>query len=254
MFRLGINPVYLRKVLHMGTNYKILLAEDDENLGFMIKDYLELNNFKVIWEKNGKLALQEFFQQEYDLCVFDVMMPEKDGFTLAEEVRRINPNIPIIFLTAKTMKEDRIQGFKSGADDYITKPFSTEEFLLRVEAVIKRSYGRGTESPEKKGLYQLGIYEFDYQNLSLKHNDISQHLTRKEADMLKILFVHKNEILQRETALKIVWGNDDYFTGRSMDVFITRLRKYLKDDPRIQINNIHGVGFKMIIDEFVSPK
>jgi DNA-binding response OmpR family regulator len=254
MFGRGFIPFYLRKVFHMGTNYKILLAEDDENLGFMIKDYLELNNFKVIWEKNGKLALQEFFQQEYDLCVFDVMMPEKDGFTLAEEVRRINPNIPIIFLTAKTMKEDRIQGFKSGADDYITKPFSTEEFLLRVEAVIKRSYGRGTESPEKKGLYQLGIYEFDYQNLSLKHNGISQHLTRKEADVLKILFVHKNEILPRETALKIVWGNDDYFTGRSMDVFITRLRKYLKDDPRIQINNIHGVGFKMIIDDFILPK
>jgi two-component system OmpR family response regulator len=254
MFPRAINPVYLRKVFHMGTNYKILLAEDDENLGFMIKDYLELNNFKVIWEKNGKLALQEFFQQEYDLCVFDVMMPEKDGFTLAEEVRRINPNIPIIFLTAKTMKEDRIQGFKSGADDYITKPFSTEEFLLRVEAVIKRSYGRGVESTEKKGLYQLGIYEFDYQNLSLKHNDISQHLTRKEADVLKILFVHKNEILPRETALKIVWGNDDYFTGRSMDVFITRIRKYLKDDPRIQINNIHGVGFKMIIDDFINPK
>ena len=233
----------------MGTNYKILLAEDDENLGFMIKDYLELNNFKVNWQRNGKLALQEFFQQEYDLCVFDVMMPEKDGFTLAEEVRRINPNVPIIFLTAKTMKEDRIQGFKSGADDYITKPFSTEEFLLRVEAVMKRSYGRGTESAEKKGLYQIGTYEFDYQNLSLKHSGNSQHLTRKEADVLKILFVHKNEILARETALKIVWGNDDYFTGRSMDVFITRIRKYLKDDPKIQIVNIHGVGFKMIIDE-----
>lgn len=233
----------------MGTNYKILLAEDDENLGFMIKDYLELNNFKVIWEKNGNLALQEFFKQEYDLCVFDVMMPEKDGFSLAEDVRKINPAVPIIFLTAKTMKEDRIQGFKSGADDYITKPFSTEEFILRVEAVMKRSYGRGIENQEKKGLYQLGSYEFDYQNLSLKRNNVAQHLTRKEADVLKILFVHKNEILPRETALKIVWGNDDYFTGRSMDVFITRIRKYLKDDPRIQINNIHGIGFKMIIDE-----
>ncbi len=228
--------------------YKILLAEDDDNLGFIIKECLELSNYEVAWEKNGQLALQEFFKQEYDLCVFDVMMPEKDGFTLAEDVRKINHNIPIIFLTAKTMKEDRIQGFKSGADDYITKPFSTEEFILRVEAVMKRSYGRGVEN-SNKGIFQIGQYEFDFNNMKLKLIDNVKTLTRKEADVLKILFVHKNEILPRETALKIVWGNDDYFTGRSMDVFITRLRKYLSEDPKIQIANIHGIGFKMIIDE-----
>ena len=232
----------------MEQTFKILLAEDDENLGYVVKDYLELNNYDVNWQKNGILALQEFFKQDYDLCVFDVMMPEKDGFSLAEDVRKINPNIPIIFLTAKAMKEDRIQGFKSGADDYITKPFSTEEFLLRVEAVIKRSYGRGI-GPQHKGIFNIGLYELDYAGLMLKLNGKQQHLTPKEADLLKILFLHRNEILTRESALKIVWGNDDYFTGRSMDVFIVRLRKYLKEDPKIQITNIHGVGFKMIIDE-----
>lgn len=233
----------------MSKKLNILLAEDDSNLGFVTKEYLEMNGFSVKWETNGKAALQQFFKGDYDLCVFDVMMPEMDGFQLAGEIRKLNTKVPIIFLTAKTMQDDRITGFKSGADDYITKPFSTEEFLLRVESVLKRSYNQIGDKSDNKGTYHIGKFLFDYQNLQLKIGNIEHTLTRKEADLLKILFLHRNQVLPRDTALRIVWGNDDYFTGRSMDVFITRIRKFLKEDPNIQIANIHGIGFKMIVDE-----
>lgn len=224
----------------------ILLVEDDENLGIVVKDVLEMEGYKISWQKDGNAAVQDFMKNHYHLCVFDVMLPKKDGFTVATEVRKLNPKIPIIFLTAKSMKEDRIKGFISGADDYITKPFSTEEFLLRVKAVLKRCYN--DISGEVKNVFELGKYTFNYEQLTLTIDDDTKTLTQREADTLKLFCINRNEILTREMILKIIWGNDDYFTGRSMDVFIARLRKYLASDPKIQIVNIHGVGFKMIVE------
>jgi len=222
----------------------ILLVEDDENLGMVIKDVLDMEDYKVSWQKDGLSAIQDFIKNHYHLCIFDVMLPKKDGFTIAAEARKLNPKIPIIFLTAKSMKEDRIKGFQSGADDYITKPFSTEEFLLRVKAVLKRCYN--DISGEGKNIFEIGKYKFNYDQLTLSIGKESKTLTQREADMLKLLCINRNEILTREMILKIIWGNDDYFTGRSMDVFITRLRKYLSDDKNISIVNIHGIGFKLM--------
>ncbi len=224
----------------------ILLVEDDENLGTVVKDVLEMEDYKVSWQKDGNSAIQDFMKHHYHLCVFDVMLPKKDGFTVATEARKLNPKIPIIFLTAKSMKEDRIKGFQSGADDYITKPFSTEEFLLRVKAVLKRCYN--DISGEVKNVFEMGKYKFNYEQLTLTLGNDTKTLTQREADTLKLLCINKNEILTREMILKIIWGNDDYFTGRSMDVFIARLRKYLSGDPKINIVNIHGVGFKMMVE------
>lgn len=224
----------------------ILLVEDDENLGMVVKDVLEMENYLVHWEKEGNSAIQDFMKNHYHLCVFDVMLPKKDGFAIAQEARKLNPKIPIIFLTAKSMKEDRIKGFQSGADDYITKPFSTEEFLLRVKAVLKRCYNDINETPVN--IFEIGKYKFNHGQLSLSIDDKTETLTQREADILKLLCINRNEILTREMILKIIWGNDDYFSGRSMDVFITRLRKYLADDPKVKIVNIHGVGFKMMTE------
>lgn len=224
----------------------ILLVEDDQNLGFVVRDVLQLKGYKVEWEKDGNAGLKSFFEKGFDLCILDVMLPNKDGFTLANELRELDKNIPVIFLTAKTMQEDRIKGYKSGADDYITKPFSTEEFLLRVEAVLKRCFDGGNV-PERKDIFTIGGYTFDYANQTLSINGDERTLTKREADVLKLLYINRNEVLPRETALKLIWGTDDYFTGRSMDVFITRLRKYLKEDPEVSIDNVHGVGFKMVL-------
>lgn len=223
----------------------ILLVEDDENLGMVIKDVLDMEDYLVSWQKDGNSAIQDFMKNHYHLCIFDVMLPKKDGFTLAVEARKLNPKIPIIFLTAKSMKEDRIKGFQSGADDYITKPFSTEEFLLRVKAVLKRCYN--DISGDGKNVFEIGKYKFNYDQLTLTIESDNKSLTQREADILKLLCINRNEILTREMILKIIWGNDDYFSGRSMDVFIARLRKYLSGDPTISIVNIHGVGFKMMI-------
>jgi len=231
----------------MEQKIRILLAEDDENLGFVVKDYLEMKGYEVDWRRNGKQGLQAFFQSVFELCIFDVMMPEKDGFTLAEEVRKLNPDVPVIFLTAKTMQEDRIKGYRIGADDYITKPFSAEEFLLRVEAVLKRCNVKLNQQ-SKKNVFHIGKYVFDYDNLALVFDKHVQQLTKREADILKLLYINRNELLTRETALNIIWGSDDYFMGRSMDVFITKLRKYLKNDPNITIQNVHGIGFKMMVE------
>ena len=189
------------------------------------------------------MGLKQFNEAEYDLCILDVMLPHKDGFTLAEDIRKTNKKVPIVFLTAKSMTEDKIKGFKSGGDDYITKPFSTEEFLLRVEVILKRS----NKSEEKKAdtNYPIGSYEFVSENFILKRNDAEQKLTKKEAEVLKLLCQHKGNVLPRELVLNMVWGDDTYFNGRSLDVFITRLRKYLKDDTKIKITNVHGVGFKL---------
>jgi DNA-binding response OmpR family regulator len=189
------------------------------------------------------MGLKQFNEGEYDLCILDVMLPHKDGFTLAEDIRKTNKKVPIVFLTAKSMTEDKIRGFKAGGDDYITKPFSTEEFLLRVEAIMKRS----NKSEEKKAdtNYHIGSYEFVSENFVLKRNNAEQKLTKKEAEVLKLLCQHKGNVMPRELVLNMVWGDDTYFNGRSLDVFITRLRKYLKDDASIKITNVHGVGFKL---------
>lgn len=225
---------------------KILLVEDDLNLGFVIKDSLEYKGYKVSLHTNGQSAFQAVFSDTFDICLLDVMLPKKDGFTLAEEIRKEGNDVPIIFLTAKAMEEDRIKGFKAGADDYITKPFNMEEFVLRLEAVLKRCKIVSNKPEEVE--FQIGKFIFNYANLSLKSETTIQTLTTKEAGILRLLCLHKNEVVKRETVLKIVWGTDDYFLGRSMDVFITKLRKYLKDDPSIKITNVHGVGFSLNIN------
>jgi DNA-binding response OmpR family regulator len=223
----------------------ILLAEDDINLGFVIADQLRAEGYHVSLTTDGVDALKRFNEQPYHLCIFDVMMPKKDGFTLARDIRQINSDVPILFLTAKSMTEDKIEGFNSGGDDYLTKPFSVEELNLRIKSLLKRVNIR-TEIPEEK-VFNVSTFIFDTENLTLTLNGTAQSLTKKEAQILKILYKFKNQVLPREVILNTVWGQDDYFVGRSLDVFITKLRKYLKEDERIQILNIHGVGFKLEI-------
>jgi DNA-binding response OmpR family regulator len=223
----------------------ILLAEDDINLGFVIADQLRAEGYHVSLTTDGVEALKRFNEQPYHLCIFDVMMPKKDGFTLARDIRQINSDVPILFLTAKSMTEDKIEGFNAGGDDYLTKPFSVEELNLRIKSLLKRVNIR-TEIPEEK-VFNVSTFIFDTENLTLTFNGNVQSLTKKEAQILKILYKFKNQVLPREVILNTVWGQDDYFVGRSLDVFITKLRKYLKEDDRIQILNIHGVGFKLEI-------
>ena len=223
----------------------ILLAEDDINLGFVISDQLRAEGYHVSLTTDGVEALKRFNEQPYHLCIFDVMMPKKDGFTLARDIRQINGDVPILFLTAKSMTEDKIEGFNAGGDDYLTKPFSVEELNLRIKSLLKRVNIR-TEIPEEK-VFNVSAFIFDAENLTLTLSGEVQSLTKKEAQILKILYKFKNQVLPREVILNTVWGQDDYFVGRSLDVFITKLRKYLKDDETIQILNIHGVGFKLEI-------
>lgn len=227
----------------MSTKASVLLVEDDMNLGFVIQDNLKMKGYTVHLCSDGKMGLKQFNEGSYDLCIFDVMLPHKDGFSLAEDIRKTDKVTPIIFLTAKSMTEDKIKGFKAGGDDYITKPFSTEEFLLRVEAVLKRSQKENVE--EINTHYTIGKFSFEAENFTLKNNDKEQKLTKKEAEVLKLLCQHKGNVLPRELVLNMVWGDDSYFNGRSLDVFITRLRKYLKEDASIKITNVHGVGFKL---------
>jgi DNA-binding response OmpR family regulator len=229
---------------------KILLVEDDPNLSLVLKDYLEILLYETILCSDGEEAIDAFRNDFFDLCILDVMLPKKDGFTLAKEIRKSNKEVPIIFLTAKVMKEDRIKGFQLGADDYITKPFSTEELSLRIEAILRRSKKRSYfPVVETSEVYEIGKYSFDYTNMVMKGPETEQYLTRKEADLLKLLCINKNKLVHREIALKSIWGGSDYFTGRSMDVFITRLRKYLKEDTEIAITNVHGTGFKLEVKE-----
>ena len=225
----------------------ILLAEDDFNLGFVIVDQLKLDGYQVTLATDGMDALLRFNEKVFHLCIFDVMMPKKDGFTLASDIRKINSEIPILFLTAKTMTEDKVQGFKSGGDDYLTKPFSVEELQLRIKALLKRVNIK-MDKPEDKVL-PLGIFLFDTENICLIINETKRSLTKKEAQILKLLYKFKGQVLPREVILNAVWGQDDYFVGRSLDVFITKLRKYLRDDESITLSNIHGVGFKIEILE-----
>lgn len=227
---------------------KILLAEDDSNLGNLLKEYLEAKNYETSWAKNGKEGFDLFKKTSYDLCLLDVMMPLKDGFTLAKEIRAQNKSVPIVFLTAKSMKEDAIEGFTVGADDYITKPFSMEELLLRLNAILRRTKNQTTADNTIK-FFEIGHYQFDYENQKLKMGKKEQGLTTKEAELLRLLCLHKNDVLDRNFALNAIWKDDNYFNSRSMDVFVTRLRKYLKDDPKVEIINIHGKGFKLLVNK-----
>jgi len=228
---------------------RVLLVEDDLNLGFVIQDHLRNEGYQVDLEKDGFAGFQKFYNQAFDLCILDVMLPKKDGFTLVEDIRKIDQQVPILFLTAKSMTEDKIKGFKLGADDYLTKPFSFDELDLRIKAIMKRAKPAEDESSNDRDVFELGQFTFDYKNLSLDHADEKRTLTKKEAELLRMLCLHRDQVLTREMALTMVWGSDDYFLGRSMDVFITKLRKYLKLDERIKIMNVHGVGFKLIVDE-----
>ena len=221
---------------------RILYVEDDETLNFITKDHLELKGYDVTQCADGKTALELFKQNEFDLCILDVMMPEMDGFALAQEIRKRDQEIPIVFLTAKSMKEDRIEGLKLGADDYITKPFSMEELLLRVEVFLRRRRITGPVNDEQ---YSIGSLKFDYPNLALTNGDTTVTMTQREADLLRYLAKTPNQVLKRSDILLAVWGEDDYFLGRSLDVFISRLRKLLKADESLKIENIHGVGFRL---------
>lgn len=223
---------------------QILYVEDDESLSFVTKDNLELQGYAVTHYADGLKALKDATRKPYDLMILDVMLPGADGFTIAEEVRKVDADVPILFLTAKSLKEDRIHGLKLGADDYITKPYSIEELILRVEVFLKRK--KLFKPTEIKDVYAVGKLVLDYRNLLLVNGEEKSPMTQREADLLRYLVMHKNSVLKRGDILKEIWGEDDYFLGRSLDVFISRLRKYLKDDPALAIENIHGVGFKLV--------
>jgi two-component system, OmpR family, response regulator len=232
---------------------KILLVEDDINLGDVLRDYLELQEYEVTRAMDGVEGLEAFKQNSFDLLILDVMLPRKDGFTLAAEIREINKQIPVIFLTARGQMEDRVTGFKTGCDDYISKPFVSEELELRIGAILRRCrQNEANGLPEdnfSQGIYTLGKYTFDSSNHELRLEDKRISLTTKEVELLRVLYSHKNQLITREKTLKTVWGSDNYFIGRSMDVFITKLRKYLKDDPDISIVNVHGTGFRLEVKE-----
>ncbi|WP_298115098.1 response regulator transcription factor [Flavobacterium sp.] len=223
------------------TKFKILYAEDDETLAFLTKDNLE-NYYDVTHCTDGEICFETFKKNEFDLCIFDIMMPKMDGFDLAEKVRQHNADIPIIFLSAKTLKEDRIKGLRLGADDYLVKPFSIEELLLKIEIFLKRSQKKIT--PTENPIYTVGKYQFDHKNYLVFTDTEKVSLTQREAELLKLFLDNKNKVLKREEILKSLWGNDDYFMGRSLDVFISRLRKILTNEEGITIENLHGIGFK----------
>ena len=225
---------------------KLLLCEDDENLGMLLREYLQAKGYIAELCADGEAGFKAFLKTKFDICVLDVMMPKKDGFTLAQEIRSANADVPVIFLTAKTLKEDILEGFKIGADDYITKPFSMEELVFRIEAILRRTKGKKNK---ESTLYHIGKFTFDTQKQLLMIGDEQRKLTTKENELLALLCSHANEILQRDFALKTIWIDDNYFNARSMDVYITKLRKHLKDDPQIEIINIHGKGYKLITPE-----
>jgi len=225
---------------------KILLCEDDENLGMLLREYLHAKEFDVDLLPDGEAGYQTFLNSTYDLCIFDVMMPKKDGFTLAQDIRKINTTVPIIFLTVKSLKEDILEGFKIGADDYITKPFSMEELLFRIEAILRRS---NSKNSRLSGVVHLGKFQFDNLKQQLVAGDKKIKLTTKESELLTLLTQSANNVLERNFALKSIWVEDNYFNARSMDVYITKLRKILRDDPSLEIINIHGKGYKLIVPE-----
>ncbi|MCQ2068217.1 MAG: response regulator transcription factor [Bacteroidaceae bacterium] len=230
----------------MEDKLNILLCEDDENLGMLLREYLQAKGYNAELFPDGDAGYKAFIKNKYDICVFDVMMPKKDGFTLAKEIRAINSDVPIMFLTAKNLKDDIFEGFKIGADDYITKPFSMEELTLRMEAILRRVQGKKNR---EVAVYNIGKFTFDAKKQILSIGEKSTKLTTKESELLNLLCAHQNEILQRDFALKSIWIDDNYFNARSMDVYITKLRKHLKDDDSVEIINIHGKGYKLIAPE-----
>ncbi len=233
----------------METKMNILLCEDDENLGLLLKEYLQAKGYDAELCLDGEAGYKTFMKGHFDLCVLDVMMPKKDGFELAAEIRQQNTEIPVIFLTAKNLKEDIIKGFKIGADDYLTKPFSMDELVFRMEAIMRRVRGKKSQNVTH---YRIGQYTFDTQRQVLSINGEQNKLTTKESELLALLCAHANEVLQRDLALKTIWIDDNYFNARSMDVYITKLRKHLKQDPSIEINNVHGKGYRLIVPEGTS--
>ena len=225
---------------------KVLLAEDDETLGDVIKDNLEQEGYEVVWCRSGQEAISRFEKKEFDICLLDVMMPEKDGFSVAKKIRQQSDLVPVIFLTARSMEEDKVKGFTTGADDYITKPFSMKELLLRMDVFLRRTRKLSADQAKE---YRLGNLRFLYSDLKIQGDTETINLTQREADLLKFFCDHPNNLLKREEILRNVWGKDDYFLGRSMDVFITKLRKYCKPEPRISLETVHGIGFRFNLPE-----
>ncbi len=228
----------------MENKLHILLCEDDESLGMLLREYLQAKGYEAELFLDGEAGYRAFMKSKYDMCVLDVMMPKKDGFELAKDIREVNTEVPIIFLTAKNLKEDIFEGFKIGADDYLTKPFSMDELVFRMEAILRRVKGKKSKTVT---VYHLGKYTFDTQRQLLCIGDVQEKLTTKESELLALLCSHANDVLQRELALKTIWIDDNYFNARSMDVYITKLRKHLKDDETIEINNVHGKGYRLIV-------
>ncbi len=229
------------------TKQRVLLLEDDPNLGFILQEHLQMQGFEVQLCVNGEEGLSAYQSGKFDLCLVDVMMPKLDGFTFARKVRERDQNVPLIFLTAKSLKEDKIEGFKIGCDDYLTKPFSMEELMLRITAVLRRSKVASPPA-DLPVMFEIGKFTFDYNRQLLLKDGEHFKLTPKEADLLRLLCIHKNQTLEREVALREIWGDESYFSGRSMDVFISKLRKYLREDDSIEIMGIHGKGFRLIVN------
>lgn len=225
---------------------KVLLAEDDPNLGMLLKEYLEAKDYSTVLAVNGKAGYEVFSKDKFDICILDVMMPIKDGFTLAKEIRAIDEHVPIVFLTAKSMKEDALEGFGIGADDYITKPFNMEELLMRLKAILKRSKNDTVTVSEQKE-FNFGNFKFDHLHQTIEIAGVKQKLTTKESELLKLLCLNINQVLDRNIALKSIWHDDSYFNSRSMDVYITKLRKCLKNDSSVELLNVHGKGFKLLV-------
>jgi DNA-binding response OmpR family regulator len=226
----------------------VLLVEDDPNLGSILAEYLTVKGHEITLATDGEAGLKAWNEGKYDICILDVMLPKKDGFDLARDIRKADQQVPILFLTAKNMMEAKTEGFGLGGDDYLTKPFSVEELLLRIRALLRRtSPGATTTVTSQKEKFKIGDYEFDFTYRELKRGKDTKRITSREADLLRLLCLHQNQILKREDALKQLWGDDSYFNARSMDVFITKLRKYLKDDKRVEIMNVHGTGYKLLV-------
>lgn len=223
---------------------KILLVEDDVNFGNVLRNFLELNNYKVRLERDGQAGLDAFGKESYDLVILDVMMPKMDGFTLAKQIRELNRKVPLFFLTAKGMKEDILSGYRAGGDDYLTKPFDSEVLLHKIQTMLRRSLGHPDLEDQQE--FRLGIYHFDYKLRIVSDGTEKVQLSPKEAELLRLLCMHQNDLLPRQKALKLIWGDDNYFNGRSMDVFITKLRKYLKKDPKLEIITLHGKGVRLL--------
>jgi two-component system, OmpR family, response regulator len=227
-------------------NTSILFVEDDQNLGWLLKENLDNRGFNTVWCKDGEEGMRMFHKQKFNLCILDVMMPVKDGFSLSKEIRSVNAEIPIIFLTARGRDEDKIKGFENGGDDYVTKPFSTQELYMRINAILKRTQPKQVSNGK---ILNVGKYVFDHNKMTLQIGETVKKLSSKEAELLNILAASKNELVQRSAILERVWGNDDYFAAKSMDVYISKIRKLLKEDPEIEILNAYGIGFKLIINE-----